>query len=337
MNHPGAFSVRMQPWGAEERWQLLGPDGEPLPEAERFLHTLMLRGLSPRTRRTYGFDLLCAYRWMSEATLQPDQVCGDQLLEFVEFCQRPPPASPSTINRRLRLLQRFVDFLTGAPPMVQPWKYQSHAASFYGPARKGSLRLKEPYRVVHPLKDAEVLEFFSSLKTWRDRAITLLMWAEGLRSREVLNLTIPDLDFHHMSLRIQGKGNKERVMPLARPVANALVLYLRLERAAVSSPRLFLALKTPQRGRPLSMAGLRTIFRYHRKASGVRAANPHRFRHSFGATMTRHRTPLLALAKMMGHSSPNTTMRYVEIEDAELRGLYLEAIEKLLPGNLLDE
>ena len=53
--------------------------------------------------------------------------------------------------------------------------------------------------------------------------------------------------------------------------------------------------------------------------------------------MTRHRTPLLALAKMMGHSSPNTTMRYVEIEDAELRGLYLEAIEKLLPGNLLDE
>jgi len=334
MSEEDGFGVRMRRWGAEQRWELLGPDGEPVPEAERFLHTLMVRGLSPRTRRTYAFDLLCAYRWMAEANLQPNPLTGEQLLEFIEFQQRPPPASPSTINRRLRLLHRFVDFLTGAPPIIQPWAYRSHAASFYARARRGSVRLKEPHRVVRPLKDAEVLEFFSSLKTWRDRAITLLMWAEGLRSAEVLSLTLPDLDFHHMSLRIQGKGNKERVMPLAQPVANALVLYLRLERPAVPSPRLFLVLKPPHRGRPLTLAGLRAIFRYHRKASGVLAANPHRFRHAFGANMTRYCTPLLALAKMMGHSSPNTTMRYVEIEDAQLRALYLEAIEKLLPGDL---
>lgn len=335
MSEEDGLRVRMRRWGAEQRWQLHGPDAEPVPEAERFLHTLMLRGLSPRTRRTYAFDLLCAYRWMAETSRQPEDLTGEQLLEFIEFQQRPPPPAPSTINRRLRLLQRFVDFLTGAPPSIPPWEYRSHAASFYARARRGSLRLKEPHRVVRPLKDAEVLEFFSSLKTWRDRAITLLMWAEGLRSMEVLNLTLPDLDFHHMSLRIQGKGNKERVMPLATPVANALVLYLRLERPAVPSPRLFLVLKPPHRGRSLSAEGLRMIFRYHRTASDVLAANPHRFRHAFGANMTRHRTPLLALAKMMGHSSPPTTIRYVEIEDAELRAFYNEAIEKLLPGDLL--
>lgn len=337
MSAEDEFSVRMRRWGAEQRWELLGPDAEPIPEAERFLHTLMVRGLSPRTRRTYAFDLLCAYRWMAETDHQPEELTGDALLEFIEFQQRPPPSAPSTINRRLRLLQRFVDFLTGAPPTIPPWEYRSHAASFYARAHRGSLRLKEPHRVVRPLKDAEVLEFFSSLKSWRDRAITLLMWAEGLRSAEVLNLTLPDLDFHHRSLRIQGKGNKERVMPLATPVANALVLYLRLERPAVPSPRLFLVLKRPRRGQPLSMKGLQAIFRYHRTASGVHAANPHRFRHAFGTNMTRHRTPLLALAKMMGHSSPNTTIRYVEIEDAELRALYLEAIEKLLPRDLLSE
>jgi len=335
MSAEDGYGVRMQRWGSEQRWQLLGPDAEVVADAARFLHTVMLRGLSPRTRRTYAFDLLCAYRWMAQTNLQPDQLTGDELLEYIEFQQRPPPASPSTINRRLRLLQRFVDFLTGAPPIIQPWEYRSHAASFYARARRGSVRLKEPHRVIRPLKDAEVLEFFNSLKTWRDRAITLLMWAEGLRSAEVLNLTIPDLDFHHMSLLIQGKGNKERMMPLATPVANALVLYLRLERPAVPSPRLFLVLKRPRRGQPLSMKGLQAIFRYHREASGVHTANPHRFRHAFGANMTRHRTPLLALAKMMGHSSPNTTIRYVEIEDAELRAFYLEAIEKLLPQDLL--
>jgi len=335
MSAEDGYGVRMQRWGSEQRWQLLDPDAEVVADAERFLHTVMVRGLSPRTRRTYAFDLLCAYRWMAEADRQPDQLIGEEFIEFIEFQQRPPPAAPSTINRRLRLLQRFVDFLTGAPPIIQPWEYRSHAASFHARVRRGSLRLIEPHRVVRPLKDAEVLEFFSSLKTWRDRAITLLMWAEGLRSMEALSLTLPDLDFHHMSLLIQGKGNKERVMPLAKPVANALVLYLRLERPAVASPRLFLVLKRPHRGRPLTLAGLRTIFRHHRTASGVHTANPHRFRHAFGANMTRHRTPLLALAKMMGHSSPNTTIRYVEIEDAELRAFYNEAIEKLLPGDLL--
>jgi site-specific recombinase XerD len=257
--------------------------------------------------------------------------------EFVAFQQHPPPAATSTINRRLRLLHRFVEFLTGTPPVIPVWQYRNHAEGFHGRARRGSLRLKEPHRVIQPLRDAEFLTFFGSLRTWRDHAITLLMWCEGLRSMEVLNLTVRDVEFQQKTLRIEGKGNKQRVMPLAEPVANALRLYLRLERPKGSSTSLFLVLKGPNRSRPLTLAGLRRIFRYHRKKSGVDLANPHRFRHSFGANMTRAHVSLLALAKMMGHNSPQTTMRYVEIEDTELRTLYFQALESLLPENLLEE
>ena len=332
---PNAFAVRLCQRQSQPVWELLPPDGQPVADTERFLRTLVLRGLSPRTQRTYAYDLLAAYRWMDESHRQPRQLVGEDLVAFIEYLQRPPPASPSTINRRLRLLQRFVQFLTGTAPVVAAWCQHTHALHFHSRSRRGSVRIKEPYRVVHPLKDAQVLKFYRSLKTWRDRAMMLLMWAEGLRAAEVLNLTVNDIDSSGQSLRILGKGRKQRVMPLADAVATSLRLYGQLERPDTSSPSVFLVLKGARRGTPLSADGLRRIFRYHRGKSGITQANPHRFRHSFGTNMTRCRVPLLVLARMMGHSSPHTTMRYVEIEDVELRALYLQALDVLKAKGLL--
>jgi site-specific recombinase XerD len=221
--------------------------------------------------------------------------------------------------------------------VVAAWRQHTHALQFHTRSRRGSVRIKEPHRVIHPLRDTQVMRFYASLKTWRDRSIMLLMWAEGLRAAEVLGLSVNDIDPQGQSLRILGKGNKQRVMPLAEAVANTLRLYAELERPITRSPAMFLVLKGPRRGRPLSAEGLRHIFRYHRSNSGVSQANPHRFRHSFGANMTRCRVPLLVLARMMGHSSPHTTMRYVEIEDPELRAHYLQALDVLKTRGLLDE
>ena len=324
-----AFTIRQGQRQGQPVWELVSADGQPVEPAERFIHTLVLRGLSPRTRRAYAYDLLEAYRWMAKADREPEQLSGEDLVEFIDCMQRPPAASPSTINRRLRLLQRFVEFLTGTAPVVAAWRQYSHALHFHSRSRRGSLRIKEPHRVIHPLKDRQVLEFYSSLKTWRDRAMVLLMWAEGLRAAEVLALTVNDIDAPGQNLCIHGKGRKQRVMPLADAVANTLRLYGQLERPITSSVAVFVVLKGRRRGKPLSMDGLRRIFRYHRSKSGITQANPHRFRHSFGANMTRCRVPLLVLARMMGHSSPHTTMRYVEIEDHELRAHYQQAQDAL--------
>jgi len=332
-----AFTMRQSQRQGQPVWELIAADGQPVEQAERFIHTLVLRGLSPRTRRAYAYDLLEAYRWMDQANLQPEQIAGDDLIAFIDFMKRPPPASAATINRRLRLVQRFVEFLTGAAPVVAAWRQHTHALHFHSRSRRGSVRVKEPHRVIHPLKDTEVMTFYASLKTWRDRSIMLLMWAEGLRAAEVLNLTVNDIDPQGQGLRILGKGNKQRVMPLADAAANTLRLYAQLERPTTDTQAMFVVLKGPRRGQPLSAEGLRRIFRYHRGKSGIKQANPHRFRHSFGANMTRCRVPLLVLARMMGHSSPHTTMRYVEIEDPELRAHYLEALDVLRAQGMLDE
>jgi len=336
-NTDSGFSVHKRQRQEQPVWQLLGSDGQPVEQAERFIHTLVLRGLSPRTRRAYAYDLLEAYRWMDQANRLPEQIIGDDLLSFIDYMKRPPSASAATINRRLRLVQRFVQFLTGEAPVVAAWRQHTHALNFHSRSRRGSVRVKEPHRVIHPLKDNQVMTFYASLNTWRDRSMMLLMWAEGLRAAEVLNLTVNDIDPQGQGLRILGKGNKQRVMPLADAAINTLRLYAQLERPTTDSQAMFVVLKGPRRGQPLSAEGLRRIFRYHRRKSGIKQANPHRFRHSFGANMTRCRVPLLVLARMMGHSSPHTTMRYVEIEDPELRAHYLEALDVLKAQGMLDE
>ena len=72
-----AFTVRKRQRQGQLLWQLVAADGQPVEDAERFIHTLVLRGLSPRTRRTYAYDLLAAYRWMKERNLQPEELSGD--------------------------------------------------------------------------------------------------------------------------------------------------------------------------------------------------------------------------------------------------------------------
>ena len=315
-------------------WQLIDPNGRPVADATRFLHAIALRGLAPRTLRTYAYDLLCIYRWMHQNALTPDRVTGEDLLNFIDYLCTHPPACPSVINGRLCIFQRLIAFLTGQPPVINAWQ-PIHRGSHAQNTTYGFVRIKQPYRVVRPLADSEVIGFFNSLLSWRDRAITMLMLCLGLRAREVLRIQLNDLDFQHMTLLVHGKGNRERVLPVAELVANTVLQYLHTERPRTSSAFLFIVLKGQGRGQAMTYAGLRRLFRYHRRISGITRANPHRFRHTFGANMIKACMPLLTLTKLMGHSSPKTTMRYVQIHDADLRDEYLKAIDNI-KNNPLD-
>lgn len=320
------FSLRAVSSPLGTIWQLIGPDGRPVEQAAEFLRVVALRGLQSGTLRTYAHDMLCIYRWMHLNGVPPDRIGEEDLLDFVEHLCTHPPASPSTINRRLCLLQRFIAFLTGKPVIINAWQpLRAHRHH----SRYGLLRVKAPRRVVRPLAEAEIVGFFNSLRCWRDRAITMLMFILGLRASEVLHIQLCDLDVQNMTLLVHGKGDRERVLPLAEELANFLLLYLRGERPSTPSVFLFVVLKGPRRGQPMTYATLRRIFRYHRRTTGITRANPHRFRHTFGANMIKARMSLLTLSKLMGHSSPKTTMRYVQVHDTDLRDQYLRALENL--------
>ena len=191
------------------------------------------------------------------------------------------------------------------------------------------LRVRVPKRQLVPLSLDEVARFWSSFHTARDLAIVGLMLLQGLRSAEVLGLNEDDVLYSEAQLRVRGKGNKLRSLPLAPETVQLLDHYRRLERPQVETAALFVSLKGPARGTRLTLAGLRSLFRYHRKGTGIRLANPHRFRHTFASDMVRAGISLPALMRLMGHSDIRTTLLYVQITPQDVYQQYTRAVAQL--------
>jgi len=176
-----------------------------------------------------------------------------------------------------------------------------------------------------------VARFWSSFRNSRDLAIVGLMLLQGLRSQEVLDLNRDDLLLSEAQIRVRGKGSKTRFLPLA-PEANQLLdHYLRLERPQTSAANaLFVSLKGPARGARMTPAGLRSLFRYHRRTTGIKMANPHRFRHTFASDMVRAGISLPALMQLMGHAQIQTTMVYVQVTPLEVYQQYARAVAQYI-------
>src|SRR5207245_6424710 len=105
----------------------------------------------------------------------------------------------------------------------------------------------------------------------------------GVRLAEVLALDRVDVLLVEAQLRVHGKGNKLRLLPLAPETVQLLEHYMRLERPNPCSAALFVVLKGTARGTRMTPAGLRSLFRYHRQTTSIPLANPHRFRHNSGS------------------------------------------------------
>jgi site-specific recombinase XerD len=188
--------------------------------------------------------------------------------------------------------------------------------------RRSVLRVREPRRLPRGLDRAETAALLASFRADRDRAIAGLMLFSGLRSAEVLGLAVADVDIPRGWIRVTGKGDKERRVPLDPDVAGLIQAYLLAGRPETESRALFIVAKGPNRGQPLTAAGLRTIFRYHRARAGVPAGHPHALRHSFGTALAEAGVDLAVLQALMGHDHVDSSAAYVHLAPAHVRAAY---------------
>jgi len=318
-------------------YRLLEEHGEEIVWANAFLDAQRVRQLSLRSLRAYAYDLLHFARWWLPQPAQSlEEVTQSALLHYVRYQldQQPRPA-PASVNRRLTVVHCLYRFHYGREILPGQTHFQrtytQRSPLGYGRPRRAiarGLRLRQPRRVVVALSADQVAKFWSSFRTFRDLALVGLMLLDGLRSCEVLALQLADLQLADAQMRVSGKGNKPRCMPLPREIRDVLEKYLLLERPLTNSSSLFVCLKGPHRGLPLTPAGLRTLFRHHRLATRIPQANPHRFRHTFGADMVRGGISLPALQHLMGHAQIRTTMLYVQLAPQDVWREYHRAIEK---------
>jgi site-specific recombinase XerD len=321
------YRVAQQETGREVIW------------VNRFLDRECVRCLAETTLRSYALDLLHFLRWWVSLhqtdTVIEEAITESTLLEYVRYQagQSPRPAA-ATINRRIVVADRALKSeFPNVPAQFAPGFHQLYwKRSPMRVARPrqalSRLRVKAPKRVILPLSVDEGARFWSSFRTSRDLAIVGLMLLQGLRSQEVLDLNRDDLLLPEAQIRVRGKGNKTRFLPLAPEAAQLLDYYLRLERPLNCGVPLFVSLKGPARGARMTPAGLRSLFRYHRRTTGVKIANPHRFRHTFASDMVSAGVSLPALMQLMGHAQIQTTLIYVQVTPLEVYQQYAQAVSK---------
>jgi len=325
------------PSGACSPYQVVEqPAGRGVGWINRFLDREYVRRLADKSLYSYAHSLLHFVRWWESVhhtgEISRADLTESTLLDYVRFQSSLEPApSASTINDRVACADRairneFPDAPCQAAPGFQQVYLHRRPLGLGRPRFEISrLRVREPKLAIVPLSVDEVARFWSSFRNARDLAIVGLMLMHGLRSAEVLALHLHDVLLSEGQLRVRGKGNKLRFPPLAPETTQLIEHYLRLERPDPCSAALFVVLKGPARGQPMTPAGLRSLFRHHRRTTGIQLANPHRFRHTFASDMVRAGISLPALMQLMGHADIQTTLHYVKVSPQDVYLQYARA------------
>ena len=197
--------------------------------------------------------------------------------------------------------------------------------------RGGVPLVRTPRTLPRILAPAEVDALLAALRTARDRAMVLAMLLGGLRRCEVLGLQLADVNAGERRLFIaEGKGGRQRIVPVSPRFFAALGDYLDGERpAGAATGKVFVVLKGPRRGQPLTAAGLDEILDGARARAGLARATCHMLRHTCFTRLREAGMALEAIQAQAGHASIESTRIYLHLANGWLAGEYLRAAEAI--------
>ena len=204
--------------------------------------------------------------------------------------------------------------------------------------RQGVPLVRTPRTLPAILAPVEVDALVAALRTERDRAMALAMVLGGLRRCEVLGLRLGDVRAGERRLFIaEGKGGHQRLVPISSRFFVSLGAYLAHERPAeAGTDRVFVVLKGPRRGRPLSAAGVDEVLAGARRRAGLRHGSCHQLRHTCLTRLREAGMALEAVQAQAGHASIESTRIYLHLADDWLAGQYRRAAEAIDAQVLID-
>jgi integrase/recombinase XerD len=160
----------------------------------------------------------------------------------------------------------------------------------------------------------------------RDRAVLETLYGAGLRVSELVGLDVDDVDLEEGSVRVLGKGSKERDVPLGRFAREAIAAYLTRGRPSLATSKSRSALFLNQRGGRLTRQGCWRILGAHVRRSGIKKrVTPHTLRHSFATHLLEGGADVRVVQELLGHASVATTQIYTLVTKEHLREVYFTA------------
>jgi integrase/recombinase XerD len=320
--------------------------GHPLLDA--YLRLVAARA-RPNTLLAQAYDLKVFFSVVGK---DPTEVESGDVLEFIAS-QREPRAganvvriedgeaglSARTIKRRLATIAGLYDYLmvrgdAGVSANPVP---RGLATRRPGQRAVRSVPLiRAPRTLPRILDPGEVDAFVAGLRTRRDRAMVEAMLLGGLRRSEVLGLRFEDINAGERRVFIaEGKGGHQRIVPVSGRFFDTLAAYLTEERPEeAATDRLFVVLKGPRRGEPLSAAGLDEIVKGARRRAGIEHLTCHQLRHTCFTRLREAGMALEAIQAQAGHRSIESTRIYLHLANDWLAGEYQRATEAIDAQNM---
>lgn len=287
------------------------------------LHLSVERSLGKRTIEEYEADLKLFFNWleplfvegMSFAEIDPRTI-----REFLTMLRKGRQYTPAALNRKIACLKGYFAYLEAEK--ILPASPMSRIRS----AKEARLLPKvltqsEISRLLDTVEECLEETRFSELR-FRDRAIFELFYATGIRLSELVGLDRDDLDFEALSMRVVGKGSKERVVFFNQTAAAAVLAYLEVTPRKGPGGPLFLN----RYGARLTQRGVEKMFATVLRKSGLdKHASPHTLRHSFATHLLEEGSDLVTIKELLGHESLQTTQIYTNITRQRIQAVYQRA------------
>ena len=296
------------------------PAGEPLRADDdsgiaRFCEALLLEdGLSSNTLSAYRRDLEGLSRWLAEGGRGPLALAGTgELQAYIAF--RFPASKASSGNRRLTVFRRF-------------FRYQVRQGRRADDPTLPVRSARQPLRFPKTLSEQQVESLLKAPDPdtalgLRDRAMLETLYASGLRVSELVNLAGVQVGLNEGVVRVIGKGDKERLVPLGQEAQHWITRYLREARQALLDGQASDALFVTRRGGAMTRQMFWKLIKAHAVRAGIVAPlSPHTLRHAFATHLLNHGADLRVVQLLLGHADISTTQIYTHVARERLKQLH---------------
>lgn len=280
---------------------------------DEFCNQLWLEeGLADNTLQAYRADLEQFAEWIAEHLGSDRAVFTLNRDELACFVQSLETLKPTSLNRKISALKRFHlwalrEKLTDTDPTAQ-----LHSA-------------KQGLRLPKTLSEAQISDLLNapnpdSPEGARDLAMLELLYACGLRVSELVSLPLRAVDLQADAIRVTGKGNKERLIPMGEPARLAIIHYLAQARSQILNGQLSESMFVTRRGGAMTRQGFWKLIKQYALRAGINSPiSPHVLRHAFATHLVNHGADLRVVQLLLGHADIGTTQIYTHVAKEHLR------------------
>lgn len=275
-------------------------------------YLILEKGLSENTKESYKYDLENFYNFFKNREI--NDLNEQDIIEYLKYLQEKEKLTPRSIERHLTTLRGFFKYLAKMEKAHDITKSIDNLK--LGKFLPTTLTEDE----VNLLMDIKLDNPYS----YRTKAMLELMYGSGLRVSELVNLEINDIDLYNNTILINGKGSKERIVPLGDYAKEYLIMYLQNRNALIkrkngNPDKLFLN----NHGKPITRNGFNYLLNNILKEKGIeKEVTPHTLRHSFATHMLNNGADLRTIQELLGHSDIVTTRIYTHVAKKQIHDNY---------------